>query len=391
MNDALEIQVTDLSIDGEGLCLAGKDRIRVRGGLPGDLVRARITKRRGQTVHTEVAKLLEPSNQRHTPACPAYQACGGCDLGALQPTHRLLALGRMVQRQLRLPEPPAVVPSPRQNGHRARIKLAVDGLRLGYRQHRSHTIVDIPACGVARPEIQKAMARLRDVLPLPGIEEVELRSDGRGVAFAFTGRSAKDPLIDLGDVALNGRAIAGSPARELCLPGMSLRASPKSFYQVNLEANIEMVEFIREQVAFFKPECILDLYAGIGNLSIPMARMAPVTAVEREGQATEDLRVNAANADVPVRIVTRAVEKLDVTRIPFDLAVLDPPRAGAPRTIEALLLQRPRALIYVSCNLSTGVRDLRPAFRAGYTLHGVRGFDFFPDTHHLETVLTLRR
>ncbi|MCA9495269.1 MAG: class I SAM-dependent RNA methyltransferase, partial [Myxococcales bacterium] len=133
---------------------------------------------------------------------------------------------------------------------------------------------------------------------------------------------------------------------------------------------------------------VLDLYAGIGNLSLPLAaRGLPVIAVEAPGPGSEDLRRNAAG--LPAEVHARPVERFDASRSPFDALVLDPPRAGAPGVLPKVTLLRPRVIVLVSCFAASAARDL--AELKGYRAVSVRCFDLFPDTHHVETVVVLER
>jgi 23S rRNA (uracil1939-C5)-methyltransferase len=246
------------------------------------------------------------------------------------------------------------------------------------------------------------MARLREWMRHHGTEglaSVEIRSDGTRSVFAFQAarRGAylePQRVADLGDVALDGRTVSGDPTLWLQVGDLSLRASPNAFYQVNLEVNQALVAHLRDVVAGLAPERILDLYAGIGNLALALAADGPpVVAVEMEGQATKDLRVSAQRAGLleRVRIVTSRVERFDPAQEPFDVAVLDPPRAGAPGVLERVVHNRPRAIVYVACNAPVAARDCREALAAGYRLTALRCFEMFPDTHHIEAVALLER
>lgn len=366
-------------------------------GVPGDRVAWRETRRRGRSVTGVVERVTVPSPHRQDPGCPWFARCGGCDLAEMEAGARRAALGRLVQRAYGVKEAPEVVPSPRPTGHRARIKLAIEEGRVGYRQEGSHALVPIDVCAIARPEVAAGIARVRGALPSDtgGLASVEIRSDGSRVALSFLSdgpvrEELRAALAGLGDVALDGRAIAGDPRLRIPVLGQRLRASPLSFYQVNLEANELLVRMVADAVA--GSERVLDLYAGIGNLAIPVAAAgAPVTAVELEGQATADLEANARELGLPVQVTTGRVEKFDPRRVAFDAVILDPPRAGAPGVVESLLANRPKRIVYVACNPVTGARDVRPALAAGYDLAALRCFDLFPDTHHVETVAVLQR
>ncbi|MFT7521017.1 MAG: 23S rRNA (uracil1939-C5)-methyltransferase, partial [Kiritimatiellia bacterium] len=329
--------------------------------------------------------------------------CGGCDLDELSYEAQLTSLARMAQRALRLDAPPTMVASPRRTAHRARIKLAVRGHEAGYRAARSHDLVRPDLCRIARPEVQVAHQRLLVWLAdhgSEGLDEVEIRSDGARVVYAFTTegsvpRATRQALSELGPVALDGRRVDEDPNLTLLVRGLELRAGPRTFYQVNLEANELIVDHVLERVNESKPERTLDLYSGIGNFSLPLAVVtgAPVLAVEREGQAIEDLKFSAERGGVShlVRAITSPVERFDATREPFDVVVLDPPRVGAAGVVQNLVTNRPRRMVYVSCHVPAAARDLKPALDAGYRISNVTCFDLFPDTHHFETVITLDR
>ncbi len=327
--------------------------------------------------------------------CDVRAACGGCALmdrsgeeqRAIKAGHIARAMGR---------PPDEVVPSPRQLGYRARIRLAVDGAgRLCYHRPRSHEQVPIPLCAIARPEVNEALARFRAAVPdARGLQDVELRSDGARVVFAArTARRGRPPALDgVPDVALNGRALSGDPQLSLEVAGIRHRRSPSTFYQVNLEANALLVAAVVEEALALAPEAALDLYAGAGNLSLPLAAAGvPVTLLEREGVALKDARATAAAHGLQVQTRAAPAEKYRAGDHAFDLALLDPPRAGAPGVVQALVRTRPRALIYVSCNPVTLGRDLRPALEAGYAIKRLTGFDFFPQTPHVETLCVLTR
>ncbi len=388
--------------DGAGGARLERGVVRIPGGLPGDLVRWRPDGGRETAMVGALEAIERPSPERITPPCPWDSACGGCDLSALSGAGRLAALSRVAARAFGVDVDPPFFASPRAEGHRARIKLAIDGPAVGFRGERSHVIVPIEACRVARPEVVEALARLRPWVAEhgAGLESVEIRSDGARAVFAFTsnGPVQRSAFAALGDVALDGVVVAGDPTLTLRVAGLALRASPRSFYQVNLEVNERLVACVAGHVASLNPERVLDLYSGIGNLTLPIAALGvPVVAVEREGQATADLRANdrAWTVGRPKRAVIEVVEvnveRLDVARVAFDVAVLDPPRAGAPGVLERVTRQRPKGIVYVACDPVNAARDVRPLLKQGYRITSIECFDMFPETRHFETVVVLRR
>ncbi|MEN0068490.1 MAG: hypothetical protein AAGA48_40595 [Myxococcota bacterium] len=359
---------------------------KVANAVPGDLVRLEDG---GYTV-------VQPSPDRRAPPCAWSAACGGCDLDALTPLARHAALARMTARAFRVDEPPAVVPSPRTTGHRARIKLALREGRVGYHPPRSHDLVEPERCAIARPEVQQAHQVLREFVreaPTDGLSSVEIRSDGTRAMFSFEGervsREARAALAELGDVALNGKRIAGEPGLVLSVHAHRLKARPRSFYQVNLEINALLVAHVRDAVRARGAERILDLYAGIGNLSLPLAEDGtPVLAVEWPGPGAADLEENAAG--IPnLSTLTCPVERFDPSREAFDAVVLDPPRAGARGVLRKLARNRPRFIVYVSCHAPSAARDIGEL--KDYRLTELTCFDLFVDTRHIEAVAILER
>lgn len=388
--------------DGSGAGPVEGGTVRVPGALPGDVVRWREVDRRGRTRIGALVEVVEPSPARRDAPCPWHAPCGGCDLGAMEPAARRASLAELVRHAFRRDAPPEVVPSPRATGHRARIKLALHEGEVGYRGAGSHDLVAIGHCLVARPEVDEALQRLRAwATPerTEGLASVEIRSDGERVVYAF--RSARrgvrlqpDTVADLGAVALDGGVVHGDPTLWLQVDGLRLRASPNSFYQVNLEVNALLAAHVRATVAAADPQRVLDLYAGIGNLALGFAADgAPVAAVELEGQATADLRAAAGAQGLSdrVEVVTEAAQRFDPRTQVFDVAVLDPPRAGARGLLAEVVLNRPRRIVYVACNPPRAARDVREAQEAGYAIVDVRCFDMFPDTHHVEAVVVLDR
>jgi len=318
------------------------------------------------------------------PTCPWLDACGGCDLAHLTPEDRRASLSLKAAKALRV-DPPEMVPSPLQSGHRARIDLGIVDGRVGYRRGRSHDLVEIGTCAIARPEVQDALERLRGA-DLTGFSRVEIRSDGARAVYSLTGGRRDAPLDGLKDVAIDGKINRGNPTLTLDVNGIQLRASARSFFQVNLEINALLAAHVTAAAAGH--ERVLDLYAGIGNLSLPVADAGtPVVAVELEGQAIRDLRAMAGTR--PVEAIGADVGRFDTTRVAFDCLILDPPRAGAPGVLKRIALNRPRTVIYVSCNVQSAARDLRQL--KGYRIDGVRCYEMFPDTHHFETVIVLKR
>lgn len=270
-----------------------------------------------------------------------------------------------------------IVPSPLQRGYRARERLQVGpNGQLGHFLPGTHTFTPADLATSARPEVVARAAPLEGVLPKGA--SVEIRSDGQRTVVVTDAR-----------VRVNGDAwVAGRAHGDATLRVLGLRVSPRSFYQVNLEVNERIVADVDVELVRLAPTRLLDLYAGVGNLCAPAVRRGVgATLVEQEGSSADDARFNLPNAEV----LTRDAGKWTPGERFFDVALLDPPRAGAPGLLPKLVLTRPRAILYLSCDPVTLARDLRQAVERGYRITLVRPYDMFPGTEHVETLAVLER
>lgn len=371
--------------------------VRISGAVPGDEVEFDRIGGTGTTDDGVCTSVVVPSPNRRPPPCPHSARCGGCDLDALDPDGQAAAKARTVAHAFRWDGEVPLHRSP-PGGSRARIKLAIADGASGFHPPRSHEVVPIDRCGVARPEVGDAHARLGAWLTperARGLRAVELRSDGERVVFAFEsdgGAVDRDALAALGDVALDGKRVSGDPTLRLQVGGVTLRASPGSFFQVNPAVNAQLVDAVRHAITSRRCERVLDLYAGIGNFGLPIAAGGTaVVAVESPGSGAEDLRFNARAVPDPSKVQVHAmrVEKLDPSRIAFDAVVLDPPRAGAPGVLTKVARNRPAVVVYVSCFAPNAARDLKELGK--YELVSLSAFDLFPDTHHVEALAVWER
>ena len=193
-------------------------------------------------------------------------------------------------------------------------------------------------------------------------------------------------------VSLDGRPLLGETRLDLEVCGIRHRLSASSFFQVNLEVNQELVQTVVDLVTASTPTAVLDLYAGAGNLSLPLsARGVPTVLVEQAPSSVKDAIATVQRHKLDARVLRQDAGKFKAGEIFFDVALLDPPRAGAPGLIPELLLTRPRLRVYVSCNPRTLARDIAPARKAGYRIQQLEIFDMFPHTDHIETLCVLKR
>lgn len=441
--DVVEIEVTDLLQNGQGVGRASGVVVFTWGPLPGERARVRVESVKAKYVVAEVLELLTLSPDRTEPFCPVFGECGGCQVQHLAYAAQLEWKRSIVSSALAriggLGEVPVSTPLGMQNPRSYRNKMALvvrhddaaARAEFGFYQARSHDVVPIHGCPVVDPTLDAVIARLG---PLSADDETagafrdaehvvarSSRVSGNAV-ISITTRRASQPLrgvapslmraipeaagiVNSFDVpspnailGRNYRTLAGASEIEEEIGGLRFRASAASFFQINSH----MVECIFGYLApRLRPGLrVVDLYCGAGTFSLFFARHgATVLGIEENSNAVREARENAqrnglANVEFFEGRAERLMRSGPVSRRArgAGLIFLDPPRKGSDdATLGAIAAAKPPHVWYLSCNPATLARDLASLTGAGYTLDGVQPFDMFPQTGHVEALALLRR
>lgn len=421
----VEAEVESLAHGGEGVARVEGRVVFVPGAAPGDRVLARIVEGHPRWARARLERVLRSSADRIEPRCPLHAECGGCGLQHVPPDIQRQAKAAAVTDLLervggrRPPSPVVCEPAPRDWAYRQRAVLswrrAQESVTVGF--HRAGDpvgLVDVPACPVLDGRIAARLPDIRSALRAALGDEAGA-DEGRLVLRAPSGHPvdagvfAADPgaaeriaaaLTARGDAATWGRwdrrglhLAGGAPRREVHLAyrGLNLRVGFDSFLQADLEAASALYEAVLEALEATAGEAVIDAYAGIGVVACELARAGVrVTAVENHHGAASDLRANVARAG-DVHVLEMAADRLDWRRPRPDGIVVNPPRGGcARRVIDGIDRSGARRLVYVACDPATLARDVH-RLGAAWHLDGVRAFDLFPQTAHVETVLRLTR
>lgn len=368
------IQIDRLAFGGEGVGRVDGKVVFVPWAVPGDRVRVRVVADHGKYERGELIEVIDPSPDRVDPACPVFGTCGGCQWQQMNYASQLRWKGEILAETLRrvgrIPEANilTIIPAPEPWNYRRRIqlKVAADG-RIGFHAFRSHEVVTFPDCKIADPLLNEKLESIRQGPQRP-CAGFELSLNGTGVVKVL---GETDPAV---------------------------------FSQVNPAQNKNLVgtvvdfAFGNAEQAFTKKKRVVELYAGSGNLSFPLAeRVGGIFCVEenpeavRRGEKEADAR-GAANMAWIEGSAEWGLKKIHRSRVDVDLLVLDPPRRGAKEVLDLVCVIRPRAIVYVSCDPVTLSRDLNLLVRRHYRLDKVQPIDMFPQTYHVESVsrLTLR-
>ena len=364
--------------------------------LPGERILARAEQEKPGMVRARMLEVLEAAPDRVVAPCPVYGRCGGCHYQHAPYAYQLVAKRAILVEALeRLGKmaPPAeiAVVSAEPLGYRNRVQLHVEEDRIGYREARSHRLCMVGECPVGSPKINQAIAALsamtRDGRWPRFVKSLEVFTDEREVQINVleTERPVARRFFDW-----CGALIPGLVEGALDYRG-EFRVSSNSFFQVNRLLIDRLVEAALEGA---EGETAADLYAGVGLLSLPLARrFREVTAVESGAGAVRDLQFNAARAGLGnLHAVSQTAEEhlAQLEKAP-DFVVLDPPRTGLGKAVVARLTElKPRQVTIVACDPATLARDLTGLVAAGYRVEGMTLVDLFPQTYHLETVVRLK-
>lgn len=426
------LEVRGLAHDGRGVARNARGKtVFVEGALPGERVRVAVHRTRKRFDEAHVRELVRASPERVAPPCPHFGRCGGCDLQHLalpaQRRHKQAVLEELLGRQgITLAASPELLAGAGE-GYRRRARLGVKvdadgGVHLGFRARHTHRLVDIDACTVLMPGLDALLVPLHQLLA--GLEaprqvgHLELLESDQAVVVVV--RQLRDHPGDarrwqafarahgvhlarwLGREAPEFDWLTPPPALCCRVPGpdgeLFLSVAPGDFLQANAEVNDLMVRTVLSWLApLAAGERVLDLFAGVGNFSLPLAAAgARVTAAEgnpamvarlgdnaRANSPGWGLGVEARQADLAALPAVRAL----LQEAAPEVVVLDPPREGAEAVSRALVEHPVPRLLYISCDPATLARDAAHLVRGGYRIRQAAVADMFVHTSHLESML----
>jgi 23S rRNA (uracil1939-C5)-methyltransferase len=416
----VELEVASLAYEGAAVARQDGRVVFVDGGAPGDRVLAEILRQRKNLSEARVVEVLRAGPGRVQPPCPVAGRCGGCDWQHIAYGVQLDAKRQIVidalERNAKIQgiQVDEVDPSPTEFGYRNRIRLHVEDRRLCYYERRTRRAVEITDCLIAEQRIRAALAAVASFVRAlaTSVRQVEIASRGRlpGVVLSLEcgGRlhgadvrrvlgAIAEPAGSIAGVTMFGarwHRVWGDMRRRLDAGGPTLPIDliDTAFGQVNTDANPAVVQRVLELAALDGTGHIWDLYAGAGNLSLPLARMATdVVAVEQDVAAVAAGRAATAEHGIEnLSFHAVAVEEYlaRVTAVP-DLIVLNPPRTGVGDCVERIAERRAPRLVYVSCNPPTLARDAAVFVAHGYRVRRASPIDLFPQTCRVETVCEL--
>ena len=416
------LDIERLAGDGRGISFHEGRTWFVSGALAGEAVEARVLGARGKIVDARLERVLQASPERRPAPCRHYDRCGGCNLQHLPHAEQLALKQRMLAEQLQRvagiqPEQWAAPLSGPEFGYRRRARIAVRWdvknrqLEVGFRAEASQAIIAIDECPVLVQPLQTILRHLPTVLRSlnkpQALGHVELFSgSAEAVLLRHVAPLPEDDLARL-------QAFCKEAGAQLWLQGegepapveagqtlgftlqpwqMQLAWRPGDFVQVNAQVNTAMIEQALAWLAPQPDERVLDLFCGLGNFALPLARQAhEVVAVEGVQVMVERAAANARDNNVHNAAFFQAdlsqpLAGAEWAAEGFSAVLLDPPRDGAYEVVQGIARLKAKRLVYVSCNPATLARDAQVLVAQGYRLTRAGILDMFPQTAHVEAM-----
>ncbi len=392
-HEILELRIEKLTNEGSGLArvtnaLVSEWVVFIPFALPGELVRASIFRNHKNYSEADLVEVLEPSPNRIAPVCELFGKCGGCQYQHVSYEAQIEWKQRQVQELLLhmgktdFPVEP-VVPSPKQYGYRSKItphfNKPKDGsiAEIGFlRAHTRNAMVDVAQCPIAMDDLNRQLT----------VARAEVHSGTKTYKHGATIllRSAS------GHVCTHPHDLAKEEVN-----GTHFEFQAGDFFQNNPFILPAFVEHVISEATATGASHLIDAYCGSGLFALCAAKhFKQVSGVEVSESAVVKAKHNATlNGLTNCEFIAADAERIfeDITHPAAEtVIVIDPPRAGCSEGfLRQLFAFRPKGVVYVSCNPPTQMRDLALFREANYTLKRVRPFDLFPQTKHLECVMTL--
>src|SRR5215213_8759534 len=414
MGQELELTVDSLAYGGNGVARLNGFVVFVRRGLPGDTVRARVTKVKRNHAEALAVELLRPGAERVEAPCAHYPACGGCRFQDLAYEAQVEAKAGQVREALirlgGIPEPPLepIVPAESVFHYRNKLEYSftqyVDGPTLGFHKAgRWDEVLEVEKCWLTTDLGNAIRNAVREWAREEGLEAYDQETQ-KGYLRHLVVREARSIHWAINDTPaevtnLPTKLLWGDDWIEEELCGLRVRVRPNVFLQTNTAMAERLYALAGEYAGVTGGETVWDLYCGIGTIGLSMApRALTVWGIEVSEEsvacALENADLNGiANAAFFAGNVGQVVEELRERSGDPDVVVVDPPRAGlAGKALRRLGELGAGRIVYVSCNPTTLASDLK-SLRVdyGYRLVKARPVDMFPHTPHVETVALVER
>ena len=393
--DDAEVEFSTLRIDrlgalGDGIANFEGTEIGVFGGLPGELVKARIyryKRRKKNIVSGIVMEVIESSPNRVEPLCKYFISCSGCQWQNMEYSFQLISKRNYVMEQMHahvnLKEVPveSTIPSSQQYNYRNHARFTVRfGGQLGFSNRITRRFLRVDECHIMDPLINATLAGLQDKCSETSNLSIRVGSRTHERLIQPTLLEPKVPYA------------TGQKWYTEKIKDTSFRVASPSFFQVNTAQAELMIDLVVDNFDLTGKETVVDAYAGVGTFAVEVAKKAKkVIAIEESLSAVNDSSYSLDSLENVEFKLGKTEDVLPTLECEVDAVIIDPPRVGChPDALNSIINLHPSKIAYVSCDPVTLARDLDILVIGGYQVTKVEPIDMFPQTHHIECVATLR-
>ncbi|MEH6451850.1 MAG: 23S rRNA (uracil(1939)-C(5))-methyltransferase RlmD [Psychromonas sp.] len=424
------VKIEKLDHQGRGLAYHQNKPLFIDGALNGELLDIQILESKKRYSKGQIKNIAKSSDLRVEPACPHYQQCGGCHLQHIQQETQiqiksdgLVSLFKRFAKQAH-----EQLEKPIQDqawGYRrtARLGLQFDRkskhLKMGFRRSSTNDLIDQKVCPVLVPQLERLIQPLKSLLNNLKIKadlgHVELMLADQGAVILLRHmKPFTDNDLDLINAFSEKHQLnffgQASSNQSICLSGQekltyqlpewdcTLDFTPTDFLQVNAQVNQKMVAQALSWLALQKTDQVLDLFCGLGNFTLPIAKQVKsVIGVEGIQKMVDKATTNAHHNNInnahfyQADLNSESLLKEEWAVKTFNKVLLDPARAGAQNCMAFITKMQPSHIVYVSCDPLTLARDSQILLEQGYTLSKLGLLDMFPQTSHMESMALFTR
>lgn len=429
--EPFEVTIEGLSHEGRGISHHNGKIVFVFAALPGEIVRIQITKTTKKFSEANVVEVIKASPDRIQPGCPHFSVCGGCSMQHVSSATQLQLKQQSVREMIEhagIAVGEWLAPLTSQSwGYRRKARLGVKYVRkkerllVGFRERNKPYLADMQQCPILIPQVGEHLQQLMDLIgsleARETIAQIEVAADDEHCMLVFR---HLQPLSEDDENALLAFARdtgfwvqlqSGGPDSMVPLypqqqelrfhpltnEPIAIRFQAADFTQVNAGINQQMVQQAQQYLDLQATDKVLDLFCGLGNFTLPMARRCEqVTGVEGDQQMVQRAKENALehgleNTDYYAADLTKVEGSEPWIQQQYDKILLDPPRSGALEIIQQLPAMKAKTIVYVSCQPSSLVRDAQELCNSGYQLTHLGLMDMFPQTAHVESMAVFER
>ena len=395
----MQVLVDKFDDFGQGITFVDDVITFVPNTIPGDIVDIKIVKKKKKYNVGKVINYIKLSKDRIDYKCPYFNKCGGCVLQSISYDATInFKLNKVINlfNKYNLDIKPEIVKNPSDYNYRNKIKLMVIDGKIGYFETNSHTLVEINECIIASKAINKVIPLLKNFNIING--NIVIRCNLNDEILIIIESNDKlnidiDVLkekIKLVGIVVNNKTIYGDNFLIECINDIYYKISYDSFFQINPYVASKLFNIVKENID--KTDIVLDLYCGVGTLSLNATLNAnEVIGVEIVPNAVLNAIYNAKinkinNTKFILNDAQDAVGKINKK---FDKIIIDPPRSGlTKKTIDTILTIMPKKIIYVSCDPNTLIRDIL-LLKDKYSIEKSYILDMFSYSYHVECICIL--